>query len=771
MTNDPTRRYDGQQDIPYGMDSGNAPNAINPKQVAFACNVTFRSKFPATRPPFDGIRLTYADADTCYNFNHGVFQGAMVYSGRSGQGDAVLVARAGRQFRIDLQTLLVTEITPHTKPVLTNSTVTVPAVGASVTITLNTTDGMDVGDAFRIDSGLYTVTAIIDDSTVTVTYGGGAANATFLAGLTVYTTGGSPLLTHDTNNALDTFAYWFQAEHYGILLQGAHAPDIFDGVSSRRSRCDTAHEIPPGYVGAYVNGRIWIALPTRTAYLAGDLVGDRSSGTVDHNYIDSVLRVTSNEILNEGGAFSTLAGGGLITAIGSSVQLDTSLGNGPVAIFTTNAVFTNQAPADAATWKDLTYPIQTVAHTDYGALGARSVVNVNSDTWFRSEDGIRSFIVARRNFGTGWGNTPMSQEMGRILDADSKSLLEHGSAVIFDNRLLVTCSPVLKENGVSHNGMAVLNFDEVSGMYSKSNPAWEGVWTGLNIWQVLKGRVGGVERCFLLCEGSAGETELWEVGKDGPFDQFSQVVDGVETVYTVPIRSFIETRSFNFAGPFENKRLQFTEVYYDQIQGNVNFDLKFRRDQYPCWVDWHSWLECHDVDHCDEICGIPANYKPGYRVSVRTPNAPESCLPYTQQRANMGYEFQLRLAWTGKARVKQLRLHAKAEVDSSTGATCPVSVAMPEVDDEPPTPPVLVGVQNLNGTIGLTWSGATDNFGVVGYRVYRDDVLVFQTSLLEYTDVSVTPGSTYDYTVSAFDAMGNLSEESNEVSVTSAIVT
>jgi hypothetical protein len=64
--------------------------------------------------------------------------------------------------------------------------------------------------------------------------------------------------------------------------------------------------------------------------------------------------------------------------------------------------------------------------------------------------------------------------------------------------------------------------------------------------------------------------------------------------------------------------------------------------------------------------------------------------------------------------------------------------------------------------VGLSWAAATDDVGVAGYRVYRDDVLVANTPSLAWTDTAQLPGSTHKYRVTAFDAVGN-STQSNIV--------
>ncbi len=90
----------------------------------------------------------------------------------------------------------------------------------------------------------------------------------------------------------------------------------------------------------------------------------------------------------------------------------------------------------------------------------------------------------------------------------------------------------------------------------------------------------------------------------------------------------------------------------------------------------------------------------------------------------------------------------------------------PSGDTTPPSSPVLSGSAS-NSTALLSWSASTDNIGVAGYRLYRNNNLyaTFAPSVTSYSDTAVTPGGTYTYAVKAADAAGNLSSFSNSISV------
>jgi chitodextrinase len=56
--------------------------------------------------------------------------------------------------------------------------------------------------------------------------------------------------------------------------------------------------------------------------------------------------------------------------------------------------------------------------------------------------------------------------------------------------------------------------------------------------------------------------------------------------------------------------------------------------------------------------------------------------------------------------------------------------------------------------------------GVTGYRVYRNGNQIGTTGIASYTDNTVSPQTSYQYTVAAYDAVSNLSAQSDSVSVT-----
>jgi hypothetical protein len=84
----------------------------------------------------------------------------------------------------------------------------------------------------------------------------------------------------------------------------------------------------------------------------------------------------------------------------------------------------------------------------------------------------------------------------------------------------------------------------------------------------------------------------------------------------------------------------------------------------------------------------------------------------------------------------------------------------------PSAPSNLVGQAATGPSANLSWGASSDNVGVAGYRVFRNGAQLASTTATTYVDKGVAAGSTYSYYVVAYDAAGNVSPSSNQVSVT-----
>ena len=107
----------------------------------------------------------------------------------------------------------------------------------------------------------------------------------------------------------------------------------------------------------------------------------------------------------------------------------------------------------------------------------------------------------------------------------------------------------------------------------------------------------------------------------------------------------------------------------------------------------------------------------------------------------------------------------RAGAFTSTGAAFSAMIAGP--DTTAPSIPTAPTVSTSSSTgVTLAWTPSTDNIGVAGYNVYRNGVVVYQVAMPNIYDTPLTPGATYTYNLSAFDAQGNVSAQSAPLTVT-----
>jgi hypothetical protein len=96
-----------------------------------------------------------------------------------------------------------------------------------------------------------------------------------------------------------------------------------------------------------------------------------------------------------------------------------------------------------------------------------------------------------------------------------------------------------------------------------------------------------------------------------------------------------------------------------------------------------------------------------------------------------------------------------------------VSGATPSADISPPsTPSGLAADTSVPGKVARSWGTSTDDAGIRNYIVSRDGVAIATTTNTSFVDTSVTSGSTYAYTVTAYDTAFNPSAPAGPLSVT-----
>jgi hypothetical protein len=477
------------------------------------------------------------------------------------------------------------------------------------------------------------------------------------------------------------FCYFRQAEMFGVIQIGdlITKPLFYDfGVQGLRSEslrvsngflgiANPLNEIPPAGPMAFHSQRLWYAFGRK--YAAGDIVANTASGTAGlvWQFRDSVIKVTENSVAYGGDAFVVPTMAGNIRGFGTAANLNSTLGEADLNIFTRRSVYAMSAPITREDWTAATLnimPLQKVALAKGGAYGDRCIVPVNTDLFYSGPPNgdIRSIRTAVRDTDT-WGSVPLSNAIDRLLAFNDRSMLYASSGIQFDNRLYMTMMPKATPAGVGFQTIATLDFDTISEFSGREEqektPAWEGVQDfsgGPSILQLFEGDFGGRERAFaVVWSDLRSQIEIWELRPDLRFD------NGENRVIRV-----IEFPAYSFGTPWLLKELDSGELWIDKLLGTVNFEVYYRPDSYACWQRWHAFQRCaakdcrEDIDNPCFDDGYPAEpfcEQDAIPISLPRPGT-VGCAPLNGRPPTWGFQFQVKLVIQGWCRVRGLLLHA-----------------------------------------------------------------------------------------------------------------
>jgi pullulanase len=101
---------------------------------------------------------------------------------------------------------------------------------------------------------------------------------------------------------------------------------------------------------------------------------------------------------------------------------------------------------------------------------------------------------------------------------------------------------------------------------------------------------------------------------------------------------------------------------------------------------------------------------------------------------------------------------------NSVVITVQTSTSSSTNDTQAPTAPFnLTGGNVTASSLTLQWIASSDNAGIAGYDVYRNNTKISAVTTTSFNDTGLTPKTLYKYTVKARDISGNESAASNEV--------
>jgi hypothetical protein len=146
----------------------------------------------------------------------------------------------------------------------------------------------------------------------------------------------------------------------------------------------------------------------------------------------------------------------------------------------------------------------------------------------------------------------------------------------------MTSGPTQGGLGAYSTGIIALNFDPVSSLAGKEASVYDGLWTGLNILQLIEGQFNGTHRCFAFTLSSDfTKIQLVEILKIGHLDNGAN-----------PITWQFETPAVlngsKQKGIFDISQIEDGEIYISDVQPGETVDIKveYQPDMSSVWYPW-----------------------------------------------------------------------------------------------------------------------------------------------------------------------------------------
>lgn len=144
------------------------------------------------------------------------------------------------------------------------------------------------------------------------------------------------------------------------------------------------------------------------------------------------------------------------------------------------------------------------------------------------------------------------------------------------------------------------------------------------------------------------------------------------------------------------------------------------------------------------------------QVTTNLTPAPVSGLLSGLSVTNTGLSASTQYYYKVQACYTAIPTNCSAQSSAANGST----IAAPDTTAPTPVPTLTVGTITQN-SVALSWTTSTDVSAPVTYKVFRNGTQVGSaTSGTSITDSGLTSGTTYSYTVSACDSVGNCSAQS-----------
>jgi hypothetical protein len=357
-------------------------------------------------------------------------------------------------------------------------------------------------------------------------------------------------------------------------------------------------------------------------------------------------------------------------------------------------------PVERDQWAALRSPPVTILANGEGCVGPMAFCMLNGDVLFRSPSGIRSLRRGYRDLTTGWTNRLISWENSRVYAQSHIESLRLSSAAYFDYRAIFTDRP---ENavewdypepgirrGVVFRWVTPLLTAGISSIAEEKTPAWEGIWSGLKLLQLLPVIVTRKPRLFGVALTAQNTVALYELDSGRRRDLGSDFVlepptpeGGVapenqkEVHFEHDIPWGFESRAFFTKERLQRKRLKDLELALTGILGDVTVRVLYRQTGATNWQLWGAktvtFTPClaTTCPVATDAAGLPlnppqaglalpsGNVSPGVLYPLRFGDPDDqTCLTAMGRYPPEGYSFQLRLEFSAACTLSYLMVRA-----------------------------------------------------------------------------------------------------------------
>jgi glucoamylase len=282
-----------------------------------------------------------------------------------------------------------------------------------------------------------------------------------------------------------------------------------------------------------------------------------------------------------------------------------------------------------------------------------------------------------------------------------------------------------------------------------------------NLWPVFNGERGEYD----IADGntSGAESQLETMQESASADgQISEQVWGSSTAATAAGTGWTIGQPDNSATPLMWSMAQYVRLADDISTGSDTDTPK---------------IVCETFDTCTTT--VPSA-PTGLKVTGTTSST--AALSWTASSGATGYKVLRNgtqvgtttgTTYTDTGLTASTSYTYTVEADNSAGtsaASSSVTATTTAAGTAPNAPTGLTVGTVTTTTVPLNWTASTTGgtYAVAGYYILRNGSVVGSTTGTSYTDTGLTPGTTYTYTVKAYDTNGDVSAASTSVSATTS---